>query len=168
LGGNGMSPSVFDRRQSRYFGQPHWNGEPCTARRVLVEVGPSPVETWWCAALVGTHRWAIEVKDADQFGPQPFYLDDEDGSGYRAVFEEGGGPNSYSRSLPVAATLAAATESTHRQKCICGHGPEVHLALKGERGATACFDGHTFLACRCREYRKHDCHGGVPGEVNPL
>ena len=42
-------------------GQTYWNGEPCVAHRVIVRVGPAPKSTWWCAALEGTERKAVEV-----------------------------------------------------------------------------------------------------------
>lgn len=74
----------------------YWNGEPTPARRVRVRVGPSPVATWWCAGLAGTERKAVEVR----YGGRVFYLDDEDGSGWRKVTEGHGSPRWSSGSLP--------------------------------------------------------------------
>lgn len=69
-----------------------WNGRPCKARcvRVLVE---------------GEERQAVEVWDADQAGDQPFYLDNEDGQGYRKVAYGGGSPAYGHRSLYPAEIL---------------------------------------------------------------
>jgi len=74
----------------------YWNGEPTPARKVRVRVGESPVPTWWCADLAGTERDAVEVR----YGGHRFFLDDEDGSGWRKVTEGHGGPNWPSSSLP--------------------------------------------------------------------
>ena len=50
----------------------HWNFEPCKARHVQVIVGKSPRNTWWCAALEGQERAAIEV----EYHGTKFYIDD--------------------------------------------------------------------------------------------
>ena len=75
-----------------------WNGEPCQARRVRVLVGESERSSWWCARLVGTTREAVEVT----YGGQAFYLDNEDGSGWRKVTNGKGSPQYGHKSLPVA------------------------------------------------------------------
>lgn len=74
-----------------------WNGEPTPARIVRVIVGPSPFPTWWCAELAGTEREAVEV---DYHGDK-FYLDNEDGSGWRKVTLGRGSPTWGHSSLPV-------------------------------------------------------------------
>lgn len=84
------------RKQKTY-----WNGEPTLCRRVLVVVGESPMPSWWCAGLAGTKRKAVEVHYFDE----PFYLDDEDGSGWNKVTIGMGGPRTGHRSLPVAQVL---------------------------------------------------------------
>ena len=76
----------------------YWNGEETPCRRVIVEVGPSEVDTWWCAKLVGHIRQAVEVN----YSTGTFYLDDEDGSGWRKVTTGMGGPRWNHKSLPVA------------------------------------------------------------------
>lgn len=77
----------------------YWNGEPCRARRVVVRVGAAPVPSWWCAALIGEERQAVEVR----YGPAgPFFLDDEDGSGWWKVTAGHGSPRWSSRSLPLS------------------------------------------------------------------
>ncbi len=78
----------------------YWNGQPCEARKVRAVVGKSPRDTWWCAGLEGQEREAVEVVYCD--GP-PFYLDNEDGSGWRKVTEGRGSPSWYHASLPVSA-----------------------------------------------------------------
>ena len=62
--------------------QTYWNGEPAECKRVTVIVGHAPAEMW-CAGLAGTRRKAVRV-EAER---EPFYLDDEDGSGWRKVTE---------------------------------------------------------------------------------
>jgi len=74
-----------------------WNYQPCTATRGIVIIGTSPSPSWWCAGDKGKpHRCLRIQQDGDTF-----YIDDEDGSGSKKVFDEGGGPNSYHRSIPV-------------------------------------------------------------------
>jgi hypothetical protein len=73
-----------------------WNGEPCTARRVVVRVGHSPRSTWWCAELEGQERAAVEVT----YGTSVFLLDDEDGSGWRKVTVGRGSPGWGHSGLP--------------------------------------------------------------------
>jgi len=73
-----------------------WNGEPCEARQVRVIVGTPLKPTWWCAHLQDKERAAVQVA---QHG-QVFYLDNEDGSGWRKVTEGRGMPNYPHSSLP--------------------------------------------------------------------
>jgi hypothetical protein len=75
----------------------YWNGEPCKARLVEVTVGKAPRSTWWCADMAGTRRKAVEV----EYGGTKFYLDNEDGTGWRKVTEGRGAPNYYHASIPV-------------------------------------------------------------------
>ena len=79
-----------------------WNYEPTPARKVRVIVGPSPKKTWWCAMLAGTEREAVEVSYA---GQAPFYLDNEDGSGWHKVTTGRGGPDQSHSELPVERVL---------------------------------------------------------------
>jgi hypothetical protein len=74
----------------------YWNGEPTPARKVRVRVGESPVRTWWCAPLAGSERKAVEVR----YGDRVFYLDNEDGSGWRKVTTGHGSPNVGHSGLP--------------------------------------------------------------------
>ena len=83
----------------------YWNGERCAAERILAEVGPSEVPTWWCAGLVGTHRVAIEVR----YGSETFYLDDEDGTGTYKVTLGRGSPRCSHKSLPVVRVVKRGT-----------------------------------------------------------
>lgn len=84
--GNGKQESV----------RTYWNGEPTSARRVIVRVGTVPVPTWWCAGLEGTERQAVEVT----YGKQTFYLDNENGSAWGKVTHGYGGPEWGHSSLP--------------------------------------------------------------------
>lgn len=77
--------------------QTFWNYEPTPARIVRVIVGPSPVETWWCAELAGTEREAVEVN----YHGEKFYLDNENGSGWAKVTAGRGGPDWGHSSLPA-------------------------------------------------------------------
>lgn len=81
--------------------QTFWNGQPCQARRVVVEVGPSPRPTWWCATLEGHKREAVEVVCHEG----KFYLDNEDGSGWLKVTEGHGSPEIAHSELPVRRVL---------------------------------------------------------------
>ena len=74
----------------------YWNGERTSARKVLIRVGKSERPTWWCADLEGQERKAVEVSYFDK----PFFLDDEDGSGWRKVTEGHGSPTWGHRGLP--------------------------------------------------------------------
>lgn len=75
----------------------YWNGEPTHCEIVRVIVGPSPVDTWWCADLKGTEREAVRV----EYQGERFYIDNEDGSGWHKVTVGQGGPWTSHRSLPV-------------------------------------------------------------------
>lgn len=81
----------------------YWNYQPTSARKVRVIVGPSPVKTWWCAELEGTERAAVEVSYP---GGKPFYLDNEDGSGWAKVTRGRGGPEWGHSELPVERVVA--------------------------------------------------------------
>lgn len=78
----------------------YWNGEPCEASCVDVKVGPSDRPTWWCAKLEGQTRKAVRVS----YGKETFYLDNEDGSGWKKVTEGFGSPQWGHASLPVGST----------------------------------------------------------------
>lgn len=85
--------------------QTFWNYEPTPARIVRVIVGQVETPTWWCAGLEGTERQAVEVSYP---GSEPFYLDNEDGSGWRKVTQGRGGPDWGHSSLPVARVIGDA------------------------------------------------------------
>lgn len=78
--------------------QTFWNGQPCAARKVVAVVGESMKSTYWHNGMEGTSRKAVEVVYADQ---APFYLDNEDGSGWYKVTEGKGSPSVGHKSLPV-------------------------------------------------------------------
>jgi hypothetical protein len=79
----------------------HWNFEPCKARRVRVIVGKSPRDTWWCAALEGQERAAIEV----EYHGTKFYIDDN-AEGLEKLTVGRGSPAYGHSSLPVASVIA--------------------------------------------------------------
>lgn len=81
----------------------YWNGQPTPCRKARVIVAEPPVDTWWCAGLGGTKRNAVRV----DYDGDTFYLDDEDGSGWRKVTAARGGPDAPHRSLPVACEVLA-------------------------------------------------------------
>lgn len=74
-----------------------WNYEDCESQTGTVIIGKSLMPTWWCSKLEGQRRKCVRVS----YGGTFFYLDDEDGSGSRKVFDKGGGPDSGHKSLPV-------------------------------------------------------------------
>ena len=74
-----------------------WNYEPCEADKGTVVVGKSPRSTWWCASIEGHRVKCVRVT----YGEEEFFIDDEDGSGSKKVFELGGGPDSKHSSIPV-------------------------------------------------------------------
>ena len=76
---------------------PRWNYEPCKAVLGTVKVVKSERETWWCAKLEGHRLKCVKV----MCGNSSFFINNEDGSGFRKVFEQGGGPDSYHASIPV-------------------------------------------------------------------
>ena len=76
----------------------YWNGEPCKAIQVKVVVGKADRPTWWFAGLEGTVRKAVKV-DCDS--DSPFYLDNEDGSGWVKVTEGYGSPSYGHKSLNI-------------------------------------------------------------------
>ena len=84
-----------------------WNGEPVFARHVRVIVGPAGKPTYWHAGLEGTERRAIEVWYGDQ---DPFYLDNEDDSGFEKVTYGCGSPTWGHKSLPVERVLEGSVE----------------------------------------------------------
>lgn len=77
-----------------------WNYEPATAERGTVVVGTVEKPTWWCAGMHGQRRKCVRVISGN-FPEGEFFIDDEDGSGTRKVYERGGGPDSSHKSLPV-------------------------------------------------------------------
>jgi hypothetical protein len=76
---------------------PHWNYKPCEARIVRVIVADAPgCPLYWAREFVGQEREAVEVISDGH----TFYLDNEDGSGWRKVMH-GGGPDMGHYSLAI-------------------------------------------------------------------
>lgn len=76
--------------------QGYWNGKPVEYEVVMVEItnkleGSMP----WCKPFIGEKRQAVKVIVPNH---RPFYLDNEDGSGYLKVIS-GGNPKTAHRSL---------------------------------------------------------------------
>jgi hypothetical protein len=62
----------------------YWNdGDECEARRVRIIVGRSGWPGWWAEHLIGEQRDAVEIT----YRGDTFYIDDEDGRGWRKVTE---------------------------------------------------------------------------------
>ena len=74
-----------------------WNYEDCQAQTGTAIVGKCERPTYWHAGLEGQRRRVVRV----DYKGDVFFIDDEDGSGSRKVFERGGGPDSGHKSLPV-------------------------------------------------------------------
>lgn len=118
-----------------------WNGEPCEARIVNVIVGKPLKPTWWCAEFEGKKRKAVQVA---QHG-QTFFMDNEDGSGWRKVTEGKGMPNYPHSSLPDDSQIVAIyvptlsvgkmmawffdSPDTGLPECICSY---CELVIRGE------------------------------------
>lgn len=79
----------------------YWNGEVAKYKRVLVEVGKSPRDTWWCAGLEGKEIEAVEV----HYSGEVFYLADDDMSGTYKVTKGMGSPQVGHKGLPVAKVI---------------------------------------------------------------
>ena len=59
-----------------------WNGKPCQARTVLIELADCPqYQNYWARAIVGQERNAVEVTVGDHV----FYMDNQDGTGYAKI-----------------------------------------------------------------------------------
>ena len=87
-------------------GPTFWNGEPADCRRVLVVIADAPeFPLYWARALIGSVRHAVEVSNANQAGKQPFYLDNEDGSGWAKVRHGHGSPRWGHRGLAISKVL---------------------------------------------------------------
>lgn len=84
------------RQEHARTGAVYWNGEPCEARRVVVQVGKAERETHWHHGLEGQERRAVEVT----YHGQVFFLDDEDGSGWEKVTVGLGSPGWGHAQLP--------------------------------------------------------------------
>ena len=96
-----------DQRTPNKVDETFWNGEPCKARIVVVIVGKSLRETWWCAKLEGQKRQAVEV---NYRGEAPFYLDNENGQGWVKVTEGRGSPQWGHSSIPVERVVEVLTK----------------------------------------------------------
>ncbi len=92
----------------------YWNGEESPCRRVVVRVGPSPRDTWWCARLVGQEHPAVEVT----YGGDVFYLSDEGGAGWHKVTTGHGGPQAGHSSLPDDSVVLRVVPDS--EPCRCG------------------------------------------------
>lgn len=67
----------------------YWNGEQVTADRIRVIVADTTkFPNYWARELVGTERAAVRVV----YGDSVFYLDNENGDGWRKVTEGFGTP----------------------------------------------------------------------------
>lgn len=62
-----------------------WNGKPCLAERCIVIVGDTgKFPTYWARSYVGDQRKAVEI----HYNNEIFYIDDEDGRGWKKVIDE--------------------------------------------------------------------------------
>lgn len=69
-------------------GPTFWNGEPADCRRCTVIVADAEFPAYWARKHVGQERHAVEVR----YSGEPFYIDNENGSGWAKVRFAGGGP----------------------------------------------------------------------------
>lgn len=79
-----------------------WNGEPAGAERVKVLI---PRHSWpkWLDADASPLRHAVRVR----YGRQAFFIDNEDGSGWRKVTNGFGSPQYGHRSLPIGCAVSS-------------------------------------------------------------
>jgi hypothetical protein len=88
--------------------QTYWNGELADARRVRVIVADDGrFPNYWAREFVGQERDAVEVLSGD--APDdvfPFYLDDEDGTGWVKVTTGRGSPRWGHRTIQVEEVMS--------------------------------------------------------------
>lgn len=77
--------------------QTFWNFEKCNARKVTAKVADSEAPLYWAREFIGQRRKAVEI----EYNGNTFYLDDEDGQGWRKVTEGRGSPWYGHKSLSV-------------------------------------------------------------------
>ncbi len=83
-----------------------WNGEPARAVKIAVMVARAPeFPHYWADQYVDTIRQAVRV----DYGSQHFYLDNEDGTGWRKVTDGRGMPNWPHRNLAITVEVPEAT-----------------------------------------------------------
>ena len=80
---DGCSDYFYNKNMENFF----WNGEPCKARFLNIEILPTECQNmaWW-KPFEGTTRQVIEVKSWGE----PFLIDNEDGLGYSKITKGGG------------------------------------------------------------------------------
>jgi hypothetical protein len=78
-------------------GPTFWNGERADCRRCVVIVADVDFPAYWARKFVGQERHAVEVRCSGK----PFYIDNENGSGWAKVRFAGGGPQVGHGSLAV-------------------------------------------------------------------
>ena len=94
-----------------------WNGEPCTARRVVIRVGDCPFPQGWYRHLVGREMRAVEIT----YNGEMFYIADEDGNGWHKVTVERGSPRWGHKSVTCAGVIRErAASDLDERDCNCG------------------------------------------------
>jgi hypothetical protein len=89
-------------------GPTYWNGELTDCSRVIVVVADAPeFPAYRARDLVGQERHAVEVRYFDK----PFYIDNENGSGWAKVRFAGGGPRVGHSSLRIERVGSPASQS---------------------------------------------------------
>lgn len=77
----------------------YWNGEECQAVRAIATVEDAPeFLAYWAQDFVGDRRKIVWVR----YGDQEFFLDNEDGQGWKKVTEGKGSPNVGHKELKVS------------------------------------------------------------------
>jgi hypothetical protein len=101
--------------------QTFWNGEPAEARRVVLVVADAPdFPAFWARAegIIGQERYAVEVLSGNApEGSFPFYLDDDNGSGWHKVTGGHGSPRWGHRDLRPERIVRVLDDD---EPCRCG------------------------------------------------
>lgn len=80
----------------------YWQGSPVTVRRVRVRVGTQMPPSYWCAALAGTERDAIELHPESGV----VLIDDQNGAGWAVITSSHTSGGGYRRLPPDSVVLS--------------------------------------------------------------
>ncbi len=86
------------------IGKAYWNGEECTAAKVMLKVlDDATFPNYWAREMVGEIIDAVQVT----YNGQTFYIDNRGGDGWRKVTEGDGSPRYGHKTLRGEVTARA-------------------------------------------------------------